>query len=83
MKQMQVTIDIPEELVPKVLWEALENLAASIRRLRRLKKLLKHQREDLADHLQYFDALSRTWQYYSVPSEWPQVDLIPLEDEDI
>lgn len=79
---MKVLIEVPDDYVPEVLWDALEGLAASIRRLRRAKKLKKYQSEDLAAQLEDFAALRRTWQYYSVPSEWPKVDDISLGDED-
>lgn len=83
MNRMQVLIDVPEELVPATLRDALENLASSIKRLRRLKKLKKYQGEDLDTMLKDFDALKRTWKYYSVPSDHALIDDITLKDEDI
>lgn len=82
MNKIQVTIDVPDCLVPDALWDALEGLASNIRRLRRLKKPKKYQKEDLVTQLEDFAALKRTWKYYTVPTNHPLVDDIALKDED-
>jgi hypothetical protein len=74
--KLEIDDEVVDNLVVSALTDSINMVEIEIKKLSKIKKLKPYQKEDLADHLTYIDALKKTRYYFGGYKYWPNSDKI-------